>query len=72
MGSKPSGNTNRSDASVKTVNSTVNYCDMFHFQFCNETAKFVDICLQHMPMDLIPEIDDVTILLSNLQRNPSV
>ncbi len=47
-------------------------CDTFRFQFCNETAKFVDICLQHMPMDLIPEIDDVTILLSNLQRNPSV
>ncbi len=46
--------------------------DMFYFQICNETAKFVGICLQHMPMDLIPEIDEVTILLSNLQRNPSV
>jgi hypothetical protein len=25
-----------------------------------------------MPMDLIPELDDVTILLSNLQKNLSV
>jgi hypothetical protein len=41
-------------------------------QFCHETTKFIEICLQHMPMDLIPEIDDVTVLLSNLQRNPSV
>jgi hypothetical protein len=41
-------------------------------QFCNETSKFIEICLQDMPMDLIPDIDDVTILLSNLQRNPSV
>ena len=41
-------------------------------QFCHETTKFVEICLQHMPMDLIPELDDVTILLSNLQKNHSV
>jgi hypothetical protein len=41
-------------------------------QFCNETSKFIEICLQYMPMDLIPDIDDVTILLSNLQKNPSV
>jgi hypothetical protein len=41
-------------------------------QFCNETTKFVEICLQHMPMDLIPELGDVTILLSHLQKNPSV
>ena len=41
-------------------------------QFCHETTKFVEICLQHMPMDLIPDLDDVTILLSNLQKNLSV
>ncbi len=52
--------------------SKLHFCDTLRFQFCNETAKFVGFCLQYMPMDLIPEIDEVTILLSNLQRNPSV
>jgi hypothetical protein len=41
-------------------------------QFCNETIKFVELGLQHMRMDLIPEIDDVTSLLQNLQRNHQV
>jgi hypothetical protein len=46
--------------------------NLFFLQFCQETTKFVEISLQHMPMELIPDLSDVTILLSNLQKNPSV